>query len=212
MLVDEFITEFDILYNNIASNAAPSIDNYEKSVFLTKAQRDIVIELYNGKSIPGISFESTEEARVYLRELTKSQNYTRIDSEVLPPKDLMFITYEEIIYASDDECVRKYSPAVVPVRQDYLHRVLKNPFKGPSKERVLRADMNGVIRLYSAYPIKMYTMHYLRQPLPIILEDLEDVSIDGRQSITECELNPILHRAILERAVALAKIAYIGNE
>jgi hypothetical protein len=33
----EFITQFDIFYNNIASNAAPSIDSYEKSVFLTEA-------------------------------------------------------------------------------------------------------------------------------------------------------------------------------
>lgn len=212
MTVDEFITEFDILYNNIASNAAPSVDNYEKSVFLTKAQSDIVIELYNGKSIPGISFESTEEARLYLRELTKSQNYTKVDNDVLPPKDLMFITYEQAVYASEDECIRNHSPYVVPIRQDYLHRILKNPFKGPSKDRVIRVDMDGVIRLYSKYPIKMYTIHYLRRPLPIVLEDLEDVSIDGINTVTECELNPILHRAILERAVALAKIAYIGKE
>jgi hypothetical protein len=37
MSVNEFSREFDILYNNIMSNAAPGIDDYEKSVFLTKA-------------------------------------------------------------------------------------------------------------------------------------------------------------------------------
>ena len=33
----EFSNEFDVLYNNIMSNAAPGLNEYEKSVFLTKA-------------------------------------------------------------------------------------------------------------------------------------------------------------------------------
>jgi len=37
MTVTEMSNEFDILYNNIMSNQAPGIDEYEKSVFLTKA-------------------------------------------------------------------------------------------------------------------------------------------------------------------------------
>lgn len=31
----EFSREFDILYNNIMSNSAPGLNEYEKSVFLT---------------------------------------------------------------------------------------------------------------------------------------------------------------------------------
>lgn len=33
MTTQEFSSEFDILYNNIMSNAAPGLDEYEKSVF-----------------------------------------------------------------------------------------------------------------------------------------------------------------------------------
>lgn len=33
----EFSNEFDTLFNNITSNQAPGIDEYEKSVFLTQA-------------------------------------------------------------------------------------------------------------------------------------------------------------------------------
>ena len=54
MTTEEFEREFDILYNNIMSNAAPSIDAYEKSVFLTKAQEEVVTALYAG------SFEASE--------------------------------------------------------------------------------------------------------------------------------------------------------
>ena len=42
MTNEEFNNEFDVLYNNITSNQAPGLDEYEKSVFLTKAQDDIV--------------------------------------------------------------------------------------------------------------------------------------------------------------------------
>ena len=42
MTVSEFSNEFDVYYNSIATNAAPSIDLYEKSVYLTKAQLEIV--------------------------------------------------------------------------------------------------------------------------------------------------------------------------
>ena len=43
----EFSYEFDILYNNIMSNQAPGLDDYEKSVFLTKAQEEIIINYYS---------------------------------------------------------------------------------------------------------------------------------------------------------------------
>lgn len=49
MINPEFSIEFDILYNNISSNKAPGLNEYEKSVFLTKAQEQIVTELYSGR-------------------------------------------------------------------------------------------------------------------------------------------------------------------
>ena len=79
MTTQEFSNEFDVLYNNIMSNAAPGLDEYEKSVFLTNAQDEIVIDLYNGKNPLGESFESTEEIRRYLSELNKT--YTTITKE-----------------------------------------------------------------------------------------------------------------------------------
>ena len=42
MTLQEFSDEFDVLYNNISSNQAPGLNEYEKSVFLPKAQNEIV--------------------------------------------------------------------------------------------------------------------------------------------------------------------------
>lgn len=212
----EFDTQFDIFYNNIASNAAPSVTSYEKSVFLTQAQRDIIIGLYNGREIPGISFESTEEARKYLSNLVKVHevDIDNINTLIELPDKLWFITLEESIFNDDSyECLKGNIMEVVPARQDNLYSLLDNPFKGPSERRVLRVDINGKIKLYSKYIISKYIVTYVEQPSPIILENLSDygLSIEGISTESESNINPILHRAVLERAVALAKAAYIGN-
>ena len=212
----EFDTQFDIFYNNIASNAAPSVSSYEKSVFLTQAQRDIIIGLYNGREIPGISFESTEEARKYLSNLVKVHevDIDNINTLIELPNKLWFITLEESIFNDDSyECLKGNIMEVVPARQDNLYSLLDNPFKGPSERRVLRVDINGKIKLYSKYKISKYIVTYVEQPSPIILENLSDydLSIEGISTESESNINPILHRAVLERAVALAKAAYIGN-
>jgi len=47
MTISEFSGEFDVLYNNITSNQAPGLNEYEKSVFLTKAQSQLINEYFN---------------------------------------------------------------------------------------------------------------------------------------------------------------------
>ena len=56
---EEWSIEFDLLYNNISSNQAPGLTEYEKSVFLTQAQEALILDLYKG--VTGDSFEATEE-------------------------------------------------------------------------------------------------------------------------------------------------------
>ena len=49
MTLQEFSNEFDDLYNNVMSNSAPGLDEYEKSVFLTKAQDEVIKNYFNPK-------------------------------------------------------------------------------------------------------------------------------------------------------------------
>jgi hypothetical protein len=46
----EFSSEFDVLYNNITSNQAPGLDEYEKSLFLTRAQDEVLKSYFNPKT------------------------------------------------------------------------------------------------------------------------------------------------------------------
>ena len=49
MTLQEFNTNFDLLYNNIASNQAPGLKKKKKSVFLTNAQLELVKNYFNPK-------------------------------------------------------------------------------------------------------------------------------------------------------------------
>lgn len=233
MTIEEFSNEFDTLLNSYATinqfgkvenPATIELDEYEKSVFLTKAQEEIVIDLYSGKNPLGDSFEKTEEVRRYLSDLIKT--YTTTDKKVgyvglsktsiffELPKDLWFITYESAgLEDSRLGCMNGEEISVIPVTQDDYFRISKNPFRGANKRRALRLDIgNGIVEIVSEYNIDRYLVRYVARPEPIVLIDLPDnLSINEVSTKTECKLNPVIHRAILEKAVQLALISKAPN-
>ena len=95
---------------------------------------------------------------------------------------------------------------VVPITQDELHNITRNPFRKSNKRRVLRLDIEGdIVEIISVYDISKYTIRYLSEPQPIILSDLpEGLTINKLSKETKCKLNPAIHRMILEMAVNLA--------
>lgn len=193
-------------------------DEYEKSFFLTKAQEELVVNFYNGKNPYGDSFESTEELRRYLDNLVVTKVYSAEEqvsgtgvstSSVFYklPERLAFITMEQVIYGDNSlGCYNGSVANVYPVTQDEYSKVKNNPFRGPTKYKVLRMDAgNNVVELVSKYKIQEYLIRYMSKPEPIILEDLpNDLTIEGVNTKTECKLNEILHHTILERAAQIA--------
>jgi hypothetical protein len=227
MTTQEFSNEFDTLLNSY-STVPPygdenkldiTLDEYEKSVFLTKAQEEIVVESYTGKNQFGESFERTEEIRRYLSDLVKTVvlsdkltghvGLSKTSMFFQLPEDVWFITYESATLKDERlGCLDGEEATIVPVTQDEYYRIAKNPFRGPSKGRAVRLDIgDGVIEIISDYNIDKYLVRYLSRPKPIVLVDLSELSVNGIKVRTECELNPVIHRAILERAVRLAIIS-----
>lgn len=220
MTVQEFSNEFDILFNNITSNQAPGLDEYEKSVFLTNAQEEVVLSLYNGKNQFGDSFEKTEELRRNLSSLMHTESLTKdISLDTIHalstkssfyklPLDLWFITYE-CITDSDNNIIE-----VIPTTQDEYHRIRKNPFKGVNKKRALRLDYNStIVEVICDSEISKYNIKYLRKPSPIILCTLEgDLTIGNTQTEATCKLDTSLHRLILERAVQKAAMSWSNSK
>ncbi len=217
----EFSDGFSTLLNSFGITPNITLDEYEKSTFLTNAQEQLIIDIYSGRNIIyGKSFEQTEEIRRYLSNLVETyETSTKVtgklglsqDSVFFEiPQDTWFITYE-VAFFKDTRLgyMNDIEASVVPLPQDDLYRAKDSPFRGPNKDRVLRLDIkSGLAELISKYNVDKYLMRYISQPTPIILVDLPDeLSINGVSTESECELNPVVHRAILERAVQLAIIS-----
>lgn len=232
MTTNEFSTEFDTLIGAYLSTLPPNtpgtileFDEYEKSVFLTQAQETLVISYYTSSTV-GDSFETSEETRRYLDSLVVTSEPIKGDYPstlgkdkfehqiFILPRNIWFIIYEQATYGEGGgSCISGFVAEVVPVTHDSYYRTKENPFRGPSRKRVLRLDSgHNTVELVSKYPIGTYKIRYLMQPKPIILEDLEDLQINGLSQKSECILNPSLHRRILEMAVQLALASRIKKQ
>lgn len=218
MNAQEFSNSFDTLLQPYIAKESFSeqnnlaFDEYEKSIFLTKAQEQIVLELYQ-------ELEQSEEVRKYLSNLIKTDNYVPVGEQdetlinnnfksykVEISNDILFMIYEQCTLSDENNCINNKIVSVVPTIHDDLDKVLKNPFKSPNSRKVIRLDFDNKIELISKYNISNYKVRYLKKPNPIILVALEDnLSINnGDTKVSNGETNPILHERIVQRAVQLA--------
>lgn len=218
MNVQELSNLFDTLLqpyitkDNFGKQNTLAFDEYEKSIFLTKAQEQIVLELYQ-------ELEQSEKVRKYLSNLIKTDNYAPVGEQdetlinnnfksykVEISNDILFMIYEQCTLSDENNCINNKIVSVVPTIHDDLDKVLKNPFKSPNSRKVIRLDFDNKIELISKYNISNYKVRYLKKPNPIILVALEDnLSINnGDTKVSNGETNPILHERIVQRAVQLA--------
>lgn len=225
MTTTEFKNEFQIHYNAIASQNAPGLDDYEISLFLTKAQLEIVKNYYNASGNKyKKGFESSEKRRVDLKELVKTYTSTTIISSndglssnskfFKIPDDVYLIVYENVTLG-EDGCFKDRQVKVVAKTHDEFNIQRSNPFKQPDHNVTWRLNIskisnNKVVELITPYKIAKYQLRYIKYPKPIILSDFsalfpnENISIDGYHTPYTCELDESIHREILDRAVELA--------
>lgn len=232
MTTQEFSNEFDVLYNNIMSNQAPGLDEYEKSVFLTKAQLEVLKNYFNPKGNKyGQGFDENAKRQIDFSTLitvakpsqyTPDGSYVKFDDRsqlYKMPQDILLMLNETGINTVDGV---KRLISIIPMNYEEYARLMSKPWKQPLKNQGWRLfQSTGGVDFISEVVIKYsssltdYKIRYVKRPKPIILANLADeysnVSIEGINTITECELDPILHPEILQRAVELAKSAYTGD-
>ena len=198
MTLEELSNEFDVIINSYDNSQSLVFNEYEKSIYLTKAQEYIIKDLYR-------NYEGTEELNSYLKTLIKDKTYTIEDStniELDYPDNFLYILKE---YANiNTTCKSNSRVDVLPITQDEYNEVVENPFRG-SKSKVLRLEENK-IKLITDLPIISYTMTYLSNPSPIILVDLPNgLTINNEsEKSTTIETSESIHREILDKAVQLA--------
>lgn len=231
MTIHEFSNEFDVLYNNIMSNQAPGLDEYEKSVFLTKAQSEIIKNYFNPKGNKyQEGFDGSQKRQVDFSKLMKT--YASSGTAPTPTSffgnvtgaykitwpDDVFVVVNEVVDVTKKDDNRKYRLQVIPIKYDEYLRVSSKPYKQPLKNQAWRIingenDINLIVGHLNSVSTDGYHIRYIKHPKPIILESLDGsgLSINDETDAMGCELDPEIHPEILQRAVELAKAAYAGD-
>lgn len=229
---NEWEERFDVLYNNITSNQAPGLNTHEKCVFLTKGQDEILKNHFTANSKGNDiaqGYDDSPKRQIDFSMLTTSAevssvNTARFDTRpesksVTLPTGIMMIINELVQVTRNGSTVNL---VVKPLRFDEYDRLMSKPFTRPLVRQAWRlidsdsANKADII-VGPKDVITKYIVRYIRKPKPIIIGDLDGLTIDGYTYGTGvdqtqgCELDPMLYEEILQRAVELAKIAWTAT-
>lgn len=132
--------------------------------------------------------------------------------------DVLFILNEQLktsIGNGNNAVVRNY--VIVPINYREYDREMTKAYAQPLKKQAWRLFQNSSQgfdiqseliprwNLSDNEIITGYKIRYIRRPCPIVLVDLpNNLDIDGFTKAQECELNPILHPEILQKALEIA--------
>lgn len=142
MTTSEFSNEFDVLYNNIASNAAPGINEYEKSVFLTRAQSEIVRSYFEPNNKVRTGFDGSEKRQYDFSILMRTASLFNINAvkeritsdEKIDKRSQVFIFPEDYFLSVNEvitDSIQFYS--VLPITYDEYQRMMTKPYPYPPK-------------------------------------------------------------------------------
>lgn len=165
MTLDEFSNEFDIRYNNIATNSAPNIDEYEKSVYLTRAQLQLVKNYFNPRGNKyQVGFEQSSKRRAELNNLVTSYNtlttpqggdvakFSTDSKFFLIPSDV-FLIVDETIYVRDKDCEEEQSDLLEGPGLNTEEKIISNIIKTQKSINVF-PKTHDELRVQSRNPFK----------------------------------------------------------
>lgn len=159
MTTTEFSNQFDLLYNNISSNQAPGLNEYEKSVFLTKAQDEIVKNYFQAESNGNTTkkgFDDSAIRQMDFSDLIMSKTLTEENEEPdVDPRALVYkITKDDRVYIIINESLYLMANTggrlkvngirqVIPIKYTEYMRLMTKPFKEPLKNTAWRIITKG---------------------------------------------------------------------
>ena len=159
MTTTEFSNQFDLLFNNISSNQAPGLNEYEKSVFLTKAQDEIVKNYFQAESNGNTTkkgFDDSAIRQMDFSDLIMSKTLTEENEEPdVDPRALVYkISKDDRVYIIINESLYLMANTggglkvngirqVIPIKYTEYMRLMSKPFKEPLKNTAWRIITKG---------------------------------------------------------------------
>lgn len=165
MTAQEFSSEFDLLYNNVSSAQAPGLTEYEKSVFLTKAQDEIIKNYFTNVQGGNKYQQGVEDSEKRYADFSALLTVAVLNAETtdavpfdergkifrLPDgnsdtKKVMIVITETFktgnkIPGSEESLLTSYQ--VVPLKFDEYIRLMSKPSSDPLKKQVWKLMGNS---------------------------------------------------------------------
>lgn len=231
MTYRELSDQMDVLSNRFALGKNTSVvpfDEYEKSIFLTKAANEIVKEL-----MP--FYDRNEKIKKQLLSITRIfevgalQNTTNVPLSQRYKEDTLVYEIPSDISYVVSESLKSSTGAILkrikPLKDDEAYYTMESPFRSTTRPYAFRVGLSieaaditkeyaEIITNVSSSPVPKYHMKYLTVIPPfIVTEDLEDATVNGLSSlpagITINDEAPLsmLHEKILDRAILIGYLA-----
>ncbi len=208
---DAYLNSWALTQYGTVNGSTLALNEYEKSLYLTEAQRNLVIEIYKGDTDASFGVDKTALSKVYLKGLINNgylSEATLVDTvmyfnkyQITLPEDC-FVLLNETVNLNDD---LSRIASVVPVAYDSINKMFKNPYRRPSHSTVFRTLENDSIYYYSTESITEAHVNYIKTIPPIIVAPLLDgITIEGNTEETPPVLPAELHTIILKKAIELA--------
>lgn len=171
MTTQELSNQFDILYNN-ASNSAPGLDEYEKSVILTKAEKDLVRDYFNSRTVKtGEGFDDSQKRQYDFSTLLRTvklelkslllitSDIYQKDFNIFDNRSLIYVAPPDFFLSINESIIdnnnRRYS--VLPISYSEYNRLMLKPYGYPLKRQAWRiiSDSSSTLGEYSCTYVEL---------------------------------------------------------
>ena len=152
MTLEEFSTEFDVLYNSITSNAAPGFNDYEKSVLLTLAQEELIKSYFvANNNTTGVGLDGSQKRHYDFSTLIKVKTLNNIIDSILTTgvdvpvfnkdaNNIFLVPNDVFLVLNEYLTVKNNSYTVFPISYDSYNLLMSKPFPYPNKRQAWRLD------------------------------------------------------------------------
>ena len=151
---------FDLSFNNITSNQAPGLNEFEKSCFLTKAQNEVVINHFIANS-KGNNIQTGFDGNAK-RQIDFSMLMRTIEGTAVTPSinihhgsnvGYFMIPSNILLYVSEGLTVLRKGVskllAVFPISYKEYNKLMSKPFRRPLKNQAWRMITSGAFSSYT---------------------------------------------------------------
>ena len=197
------------------------VDEYEKSLYLTRAQKSIYSSMCDEFELTGILSNFVQPfikdfVTAYPIVTSVKQSLISNTTSIVVPSDYYKVIFESAYLKST---LPKYSNKEVKVIKTRIAEVpykIDNPFRKPNDKEILRVvatneDTNDLFEfiLPESTELLMYSCKYLKQIKPIILEALPDgLTIENEVG----PLNTVFIDEVTEKIIDLAVMSILQDK